>query len=60
MGQAESTSERERRPRLGPLWLQVLLAIALGAAVGIFFPHTADDLLPTNLSRKAKQRKKLG
>ncbi|MDB4883771.1 MAG: dctA [Gemmatimonadetes bacterium] len=35
-----------RRPRLGPLWLQVLVAIALGAAVGAFAPAAGVALKP--------------
>ena len=32
--QSAVSSERRRRPLLGPLWLQVLVAIARGAAMG--------------------------
>jgi aerobic C4-dicarboxylate transport protein len=46
MTHTSGTSKRKRRPLLGPLWLQVLIAIGLGAAVGSFFPHTADKLKP--------------
>jgi aerobic C4-dicarboxylate transport protein len=46
MSQTTGSSGRKRRPLLGPLWLQVLVAIALGAAVGSFFPHVADKLKP--------------
>jgi aerobic C4-dicarboxylate transport protein len=46
MDRIASSPERKRRPLLGPLWLQVLIAIALGAAVGSLFPHTADKLKP--------------
>ncbi len=35
-----------RRFSLGPLWLQVLVGIVLGVAIGIFFPHTAVALKP--------------
>ncbi len=41
-----SNREPKRRPLLGPLWLQVIVAIGLGAAVGSLFPHTADKLKP--------------
>jgi aerobic C4-dicarboxylate transport protein len=34
------------RPILGPLWLQVAIAIALGTALGIAFPHLATSLKP--------------
>jgi aerobic C4-dicarboxylate transport protein len=34
------------RPLLGPLWLQVLVGILLGIAVGVFFPHTGVALKP--------------
>lgn len=34
--QSAVSSERRRRPLLGPLWLQVLVAIARGAAMGSF------------------------
>lgn len=46
MDQAISSTGRKRRPMLGPLWLQVLVAIALGAAAGSLFPQTADKLKP--------------
>jgi len=35
-----------RRSPLGPLWLQVLVAIALGVLVGVFFPRQAIALKP--------------
>jgi aerobic C4-dicarboxylate transport protein len=35
-----------RRSFLGPLWVQVLAAIVLGIAAGIFFPHAAIVLKP--------------
>lgn len=35
-----------RRSHLGPLWLQVMVAIALGAVVGALFPHRAATLKP--------------
>ena len=37
---------QSRRPWLGPLWLQVLVAIALGALVGSLSPHAAASLKP--------------
>ncbi len=46
MTQAAVSSGQKRRPLLGPLWLQVLVAIALGAAMGSFFPQTAGKLRP--------------
>jgi aerobic C4-dicarboxylate transport protein len=38
--------EGKHRSLLGPLWLQVLVAIGLGATVGCLFPHTAGKLKP--------------
>ena len=35
-----------RRSLLGPLWLQVLIAIVLGILAGVFFPHQAVALKP--------------
>lgn len=35
-----------RRSHLGPLWLQVMVAIALGAVVGALFPHRAATFKP--------------
>jgi aerobic C4-dicarboxylate transport protein len=35
-----------RRFSLGPLWLQVLIGIVIGVAIGSFFPHTAVALKP--------------
>jgi aerobic C4-dicarboxylate transport protein len=35
-----------RRFTLGPLWLQVLIAILLGVLVGILFPHSGASLKP--------------
>jgi Na+/H+-dicarboxylate symporter len=35
-----------RRSLLGPLWLQVLVAIVLGVLAGVFFPHQAVSLKP--------------
>jgi aerobic C4-dicarboxylate transport protein len=35
-----------RRFTLGPLWLQVLIAIVLGVLVGILFPHSGASLKP--------------
>lgn len=46
MTQTTSTPGRKRRPWLGPLWLQVLVAIALGAAIGSLFPHAASRFKP--------------
>lgn len=46
MEQTQGGSERKRRALLGPLWLQVLVGIGLGAAMGSLFPHTADKLRP--------------
>jgi Na+/H+-dicarboxylate symporter len=35
-----------RRPLLGPLWLQVMIGIALGIAIGMIFPHAAIAMKP--------------
>jgi aerobic C4-dicarboxylate transport protein len=35
-----------QRPFLGPLWLQVMVGIALGIALGMLFPHAAVTLKP--------------
>ena len=35
-----------RRPLLGPLWLQVMVGIVLGVAIGVLFPHAAITLKP--------------
>ena len=43
---ASNATRTTRRPLLGPLWLQVLIAIVLGIAVGVFFPHQAIALKP--------------
>lgn len=42
----QQPSSRRSRSILGPLWLQVLVAVLLGAAVGAFFPHQAAALRP--------------
>ena len=34
------------RPLLGPLWLQVMVGIVLGVAIGVVAPHTAVALKP--------------
>ena len=34
------------RPVLGPLWLQVMVGIVLGVAIGVLFPHFAVTLKP--------------
>jgi aerobic C4-dicarboxylate transport protein len=36
----------QKRPLLGPLWLQVMVGIALGILVGVLFPHAAVSLKP--------------
>jgi aerobic C4-dicarboxylate transport protein len=43
---AETVTNTSRRALLGPLWLQVLIGILLGVAVGIIFPHTAAAFRP--------------
>jgi aerobic C4-dicarboxylate transport protein len=37
---------RKSRPLLGPLWLQVMIGIVLGVAIGVRFPHFAVALKP--------------
>lgn len=46
MAQNHGSSGRKRCSLLGPLWLQVLIAIGLGAAMGSIFPHVAGKLKP--------------
>jgi len=36
----------KKRTLLGPLWLQVLIGIGLGVAVGVVFPHAAIAMKP--------------
>jgi Na+/H+-dicarboxylate symporter len=43
---AETKRAAQKRPLLGPLWLQVMVGIVLGVAVGMVFPHTAVALKP--------------
>ncbi len=43
---AETVATASRRSILGPLWLQVLIGILLGIAVGVIFPHSAAALKP--------------
>jgi aerobic C4-dicarboxylate transport protein len=43
---AETVATTSRRSILGPLWLQVLIGILLGIAVGVIFPHSAAALKP--------------
>ena len=43
---AETASTASRRSILVPLWLQVLIGILLGIAVGVIFPHSAAALKP--------------
>jgi aerobic C4-dicarboxylate transport protein len=47
---AEESVQQNRtsrqRPLLGPLWLQVMVGIVLGVAVGVLFPHAAITLKP--------------
>jgi aerobic C4-dicarboxylate transport protein len=46
MANAEPPSETRKHSWLGPLWLQVMVAIGLGALVGAFDPHQAAALKP--------------
>lgn len=43
---AALNEKKNSRNVLGPLWLQVLVGILLGVAVGIAFPHSAAALKP--------------
>jgi len=43
---SSATTPASQRPLLGPLWLQVLVAIVLGILMGIFFPRQAVALKP--------------
>jgi aerobic C4-dicarboxylate transport protein len=43
---AETVATTSRRSLLGPLWVQVLIGILLGIAVGVIFPHSAAALKP--------------
>jgi Na+/H+-dicarboxylate symporter len=45
-GPAETAVTTSRRSMLGPLWLQMLVAILLGVAVGFLFPHSGASLKP--------------
>jgi aerobic C4-dicarboxylate transport protein len=36
----------KRKSRLGPLWLQVLVAVVVGVLVGVYFPETGAALKP--------------
>jgi aerobic C4-dicarboxylate transport protein len=36
----------KKRPLLGPLWLQVMIGIALGIVTGVLFPHAAIAMKP--------------
>ncbi len=45
-GSVEQDRTPRRRPLLGPLWLQVMVGIALGVVVGVLFPHAAVTLKP--------------
>ena len=42
----DTATSTARRPRLGPLWLQVLVAIALGVVVGLVAPSVGVALKP--------------
>jgi aerobic C4-dicarboxylate transport protein len=45
-GPAETAATTSRRSLLGPLWLQMLIAILLGVVVGLLFPHSSASLKP--------------
>jgi aerobic C4-dicarboxylate transport protein len=45
-GSAETAATTSRRSLLGPLWLQMLIAILLGVVVGVLFPHSSASLKP--------------
>src|ERR1700753_2280363 len=40
------TAPSTRRSRLGPLWLQVLVAVVVGVAIGVRFPDAGASLKP--------------
>jgi Na+/H+-dicarboxylate symporter len=44
--QADQSKKQKRGSFLGPLWLQVVVAVLLGAAVGALFPRAAASLKP--------------
>ena len=44
--QATHPAAAKRRSPLGPLWLQVMVGIALGIVFGVYFPHAAVKLKP--------------
>lgn len=46
MAESHPPTARRKRPILGPLWLQVMVAVALGALVGTLYPHAAAALKP--------------
>jgi aerobic C4-dicarboxylate transport protein len=46
MAEPNRSNSHRRRSWLGPLWLQVLVAIGLGALVGWLYPHGAATLKP--------------
>ncbi|MDR3454686.1 MAG: C4-dicarboxylate transporter DctA, partial [Rhodoferax sp.] len=46
MTENDRPKSRRKRSWLGPLWLQVLVAMVLGAVVGALFPHGAAMLKP--------------
>jgi Na+/H+-dicarboxylate symporter len=43
---ARPAAAARRRGRLGPLWLQVLVAVILGVLIGIYLPETGTALKP--------------
>lgn len=45
-GPVEQNHTPRKRPLLGPLWLQVMVGIVLGVALGALFPHQAVALKP--------------
>jgi aerobic C4-dicarboxylate transport protein len=46
MTSSDRSTPRRKRSFLGPLWLQVMVAIALGALAGALYPHQAAALKP--------------
>ena len=43
---SQHSARLQPRPILGPLWLQVMVGIVLGVALGVLFPHAAVTLKP--------------
>jgi aerobic C4-dicarboxylate transport protein len=46
MAAVDHITRAPKQTRLGPLWLQLMIGIAIGIALGKLFPHTAISLKP--------------